>query len=214
MLPEFEINKEILVSHDFSVFSDIDGAEIYSYFRYMELNGYEKCRNIKGCTMAFNNNILENIGFPHPDNVISHDYYIALVSYFLGQRNYIDVPLILHRIHGMNTSGHISSKMNFLSKFIIGRNTKVRSRSDELMLMLWLGVDDRNLQIVKNLYERSTPSKHVDAFLAASEFILTPGYQNPLVRFRSIISNFLKGRYASCGSLYGIYRDIRGTRRQ
>jgi glycosyltransferase involved in cell wall biosynthesis len=56
-----------------------------------------------GCCMAFNRSIL-NVVMPFPKNIPMHDWYIGVLTSFIGKIGFLDDKLILYRRHGNNAS--------------------------------------------------------------------------------------------------------------
>ena len=109
---EFQNGKCLLVTHDFSVFSDDATRSVPSYFKQLERNGFSSAVSIKGCTMAFKRDFIEQLGWPSSEGNWSHDVWVALAATALEKRFYICEPLIQHRIHNDNVSG-----------WLLGRNS-------------------------------------------------------------------------------------------
>lgn len=60
--------------------------------------------NITGCTMMINKK-LRDISKPIPEEVIMHDWWIALVAVAFGKIGFVDYPTIQYRQHGANDTG-------------------------------------------------------------------------------------------------------------
>lgn len=59
-----------------------------------------------GCAMAMNRAcIVKSLEFSCIENILMHDWWVALVACMLGERSYIDVPLVSYRQHGSNVIG-------------------------------------------------------------------------------------------------------------
>lgn len=59
---------------------------------------------VTGCTMVINRALKEK-SMPFPENIIMHDYWLALVAAMTGGIGFVDKPTILYRQHGHNTVG-------------------------------------------------------------------------------------------------------------
>ncbi|WP_081729413.1 glycosyltransferase family 2 protein [Pseudomonas sp. QTF5] len=63
---------------------------------------------VVGCTIAANKKLLEESklsAFATPNNIMMHDWWLALVASSLGKITYLDKPTILYRQHGGNCLG-------------------------------------------------------------------------------------------------------------
>lgn len=66
-----------------------------------------------GCTMAFNDMLLQELKKDMPKDVPMHDIYILITAYCTGEINYVKEPLMYYRQHGNNTEGVQSKKINW-----------------------------------------------------------------------------------------------------
>lgn len=88
---------------------------------YFELNqsakGFSrnllKTNSYMGCCMAFKRNILNKI-LPFPKNIHIHDMWIGLVAELHYSIEFLDEPLLLHRIHTDNSSDTFIGSSNSL----------------------------------------------------------------------------------------------------
>jgi len=66
-----------------------------------------------GCTMLVNRKLLD-IALPMPDDVLMHDWWLALCAAVFGSIGFIDEPLLKYRQHGNNEVGakHLSDFLN------------------------------------------------------------------------------------------------------
>lgn len=88
--------------------------------RYTGLNRLLVQNCVTGCTMAMNRALI-NKSYPIPQNVLMHDWWIALVASCFGHIQHIEQPTLLYRQHAANTLGAkrydwIKTIKNFLSK--------------------------------------------------------------------------------------------------
>lgn len=81
-----------------------------------------------GCALAFRREAL-NIIFPFPKRMPLYDHWIGLICELIGGAAYIPMPLILHRIHGTNTSENTSFpmwyKIYYRLRFLVQIYTRV-----------------------------------------------------------------------------------------
>lgn len=115
-----EITMEALQAYDFVISDAITvDAELneISKSRFVDYgikkgfaNNLIKTRYI-GCCMAFSNKVLKSL-FPFPKNsdFCPHDLWVALIAEYYYKCNLINIPLILYRRHGNNSSCGGSSK--------------------------------------------------------------------------------------------------------
>lgn len=95
-----------------------------SFFAYRALNPEIKDirhllvqNNITGCTMAWNQQLNELVDLTY-DNIVMHDWWMALVASSFGTIDYIATPTIKYRQHGNNVVG--ATKVNTIS-FVLKR---------------------------------------------------------------------------------------------
>jgi len=71
---------------------------------------------VTGCTILVNRKLLD-IALPLPEEVLMHDWWLALCAAVFGHTGYINKPLVKYRQHGSNEVGakHISNFLNPLS---------------------------------------------------------------------------------------------------
>lgn len=76
-----------------------------------------------GCCMAFDRKMLKHI-MPIPKNIPMHDQWIGIICEIYGKVEFIDQPLIYHRMHGNNVTGtsttSFSQKMDW-RRYLITR---------------------------------------------------------------------------------------------
>lgn len=59
---------------------------------------------VTGCTILFNRNLKEKV-IPFPQDIVMHDWWLALASSFWGIIGYINQPTVLYRQHANNQVG-------------------------------------------------------------------------------------------------------------
>lgn len=64
-----------------------------------------------GCCMAFKKELVEHI-LPFPNMIVAHDQWIGIVAEARHEAEFIDLPLIKHRIHENN----VTRKQGFIKK--------------------------------------------------------------------------------------------------
>lgn len=75
--------------------------------------------NVTGCTMLWNKSLNEYIDYSKIDNILMHDWWIALIAAGVGKIKYVKTPTILYRQHGGNVVGaqNTGSFAYFKTKF-------------------------------------------------------------------------------------------------
>ena len=104
--------------HSDAVLTDINNHKIADSFtrfakKQVQINLTNKLlfyNAVTGCTVLFRRDLL-NIALPFPDNIIFHDWWLALCASKLGGIGYLDKPLIYYR-QNSNLSGG-AEIMNF-----------------------------------------------------------------------------------------------------
>ncbi len=83
-----------------------------------------------GCTMAFNQKILQK-SLPFPKDIAMHDWWIGLIAEIYGETYFINEKLIYYRRHGENASpagekSHYSLSRKILFRLIMIKNLILR----------------------------------------------------------------------------------------
>ena len=66
---------------------------------------------VTGCTMMMNKVLRDlSIRYTNVDNIIMHDWWVAIIAEQFGKTAYLDEPMILYRQHGNNSVGALDSK--------------------------------------------------------------------------------------------------------
>jgi len=79
-----------------------------------------------GCTMAFNQKILQK-SLPFPRDIAMHDWWIGLIAELYGETYFIDEKLILYRRHGNNSSPAGEKSLYTFSKKISFRFVMIKN---------------------------------------------------------------------------------------
>lgn len=102
---------------------------------FMKWRNYETCstkslatilgqNGVMGNTILMNRTLAE-LALPFPSHLHVHDYWLALVAELLGQRHYINKPLVRYRIHDKNVSNSANTvaigPMRRIQDFSVGR---------------------------------------------------------------------------------------------
>ncbi|MDD5159834.1 MAG: glycosyltransferase family 2 protein [Sulfuricurvum sp.] len=103
--------KSSLLIHSDATLIDAHGTIINnSYTRYSKKNlekniySYIIENNVTGCTTLFSRELL-TYALPFPENILVHDWWLALCAYKHGTITYLDQPLIRYRQHESNQIG-------------------------------------------------------------------------------------------------------------
>ena len=101
----------LMVHSDLKMIDEHDKRINNSYFKFRNytLSKNRDLAYILGACSVMGNTILINrelkkLILPFMDNVIVHDYYIALINELYGKRTTINSPLVQYRIHNQNSS--------------------------------------------------------------------------------------------------------------
>ena len=106
-----------ICKHDFTIINEYGEYKkegYYNRFYQSKRNWYYliKALPFRGCCIAFRRSVLD-AAFPFPQKCLQHDSWIGLVAKMINAKfEYIDKPLIYHRLHSMNASE--SKKQNSL----------------------------------------------------------------------------------------------------
>lgn len=77
------------------------GFNVYETFTKKNL--FIKIPSYYGCAMAFNRKVLD-YALPFPNHLMMHDFWIGILSEYLGTMYFIRTPLLRYRMHGGNTT--------------------------------------------------------------------------------------------------------------
>lgn len=112
-------NIPIMIHSDLKMINEKNQTIEKSYFKFRKytLTNNKNLSHILGPCGVMGNTILMNKSLkeyilPFPDDVIVHDYWIALINEIYGKRITINQPLVNYRIHGVNLSNSIHSLNN------------------------------------------------------------------------------------------------------
>ena len=130
-----EIMKKYLLSYDL-VLSDTDIIDSHGNIQkksFYQMNGSKKGllsnlikNSYLGCTMAFNQNILQR-SLPFPKDIPMHDWWIGLIGELYGKTHFIDKKLIYYRRHGNNASPAGEKSHYTLLKKILFRTIMIKN---------------------------------------------------------------------------------------
>lgn len=84
---------------------------------------------VTGCTMLMNRSLI-SLAVPFPQNILMHDWWIALIACSLGKIDYVQHPTLLYRQHRNNSLG--AKKYNlfiYIKRFL---SKKERSKREKL----------------------------------------------------------------------------------
>jgi glycosyltransferase involved in cell wall biosynthesis len=124
-------------SHDISVFSEVaTGPSLPSYFAYLRRTGFSPAVCIKGCATAVRSEFIRDWGWPDAGSDVAHDLWVALLATAFRQRQYIDQPLVEHRLHAGNASGWIASDADRVRSARWSAARRQRQSDQELLIEL------------------------------------------------------------------------------
>ncbi len=118
-IEEADNNTPIMIHSDLRMINDENKTIKKSYFNFRSytLTDTKNLSHILGPCGVMGNTILINRSLkkhilPFPDDLIVHDYWIALINEIYGIRVTIDQPLVNYRIHETNLSNSVHSLKN------------------------------------------------------------------------------------------------------
>lgn len=131
-----------------------------SFWKYQHLNPYkmstlrrllvQNC--VTGCTVMINRPLVK-LMLPFPENVIMHDWWIALVAVSEGVVSFVNRPTVQYRQHDSNDTGAKRWGINLILKAILhGRQPLLKSllsTRDQAAALLQVDLTDANICIIK-----------------------------------------------------------------
>ena len=134
-LPKGEVVLHPLLLHTELKLIDAGGTIIAdSYYTTVKRNPYRKelsrilVRNIViGCSMLINRNMRDLI-LPFPENIVMHDYYLAIVAELFGVRHFLPGSFIFYRQHEGNVVGVSLKKTGLFRKLNTFLHLNLNSR--------------------------------------------------------------------------------------
>jgi glycosyltransferase involved in cell wall biosynthesis len=88
-----------LLAQSFRQYQDITVPDDSDQFRYLTLRNF-----VTGSASLFRREVAEK-AFPFPDNVVPHDWWLAIHASLLGGIKYLERPLVCYRQHARNVVG-------------------------------------------------------------------------------------------------------------
>jgi glycosyltransferase involved in cell wall biosynthesis len=104
-LEKKSVNKPLAIFTDLIMIDEENDIIQNSFFQYFNI----KCNNylfldilfdniITGCTLLINKRMIEEL-LKMPDNILMHDYWVALICFSIGEVGVCNQPTILYRVH-------------------------------------------------------------------------------------------------------------------
>ena len=159
-------------------------------YRQDRLNNLLATNIVTGCTMLFNQALLELLG-KKPANAVMHDMWIALVAAAFGKIGFVNKATILYRQHGSNANGTKNVKS---LKYIIDDIRDISSISKSL---------DLHYQQAKeflNIYKNNLSEEQIKLLSGYSEFRQKNWLQRVVFLYRQDIKK--KGFARICGQIF------------
>ena len=169
LIEELELkypDKPILIHSDLSVVDESLVNIHGSFMRYQGIH-HEGANSldvlltqnfVTGCTVMINRQLLD-AALPTPEEVLMHDWWLALCAAVYGRIEYIDKPLVKYRQHDSNEVGAKSFKnylnpfkTNWMAHWIKGRDNLVLSMYQARILAERIKTcdpDNKNLQRIE-----------------------------------------------------------------
>jgi len=136
-------DKPLLVHSDLKVVDENLGVISDSFWKYQKLNPNLRNlsnlliqNNVTGCTVMINNK-LKSLSNTFAQNMIMHDWWIALVASAFGIIDYVDQALVLYRQHNKNDTG----AKRYSVGYFLGRAIKFRESIESNKKIICQGKD-------------------------------------------------------------------------
>jgi glycosyltransferase involved in cell wall biosynthesis len=226
LVAHFATSADLTVSHDFEVFFDDERAGIASYFQYLQQSGLRRAHNIKGCSLAFRQELIAKFGWPDPRSKVSHDVWVCLIAALIERRGYLSNALLRYRIHANNTSGLVRGGDNPVAWFLRRLPLPPFTSRDERDVMLGFLIPDllpdHQYQYVHEFLsstrcdlssrQREYALVGLERNRAIRQLITSESYRRPIARIGRALSLFLQMAYRNGGGAQGLAVDILGRR--
>ena len=182
-------------------------------WRGYKTNATKDLATILGQNGVMGNTILMNramaeVALPFPNDLHVHDYWIALVAELLGERLYVNKPLVRYRIHGKNVSNSADTVVFESRRWVQKLSIKYLSRRDFVLpfkedsrqnSLRFLLKDDRFTSLSAN--DRATISAFLtylnfqESRLSIAVTVLKNRFLRPGIRHRlKVIGSILTSR--------------------
>lgn len=147
-----------------------------SFWRYQHLNPHkmttlrrllvQNC--VTGCTVMINRSLVK-VMLPFPENVIMHDWWVALVAVSEGVVSFVSRPTVQYRQHDSNDTGAKRWGINLIFKAMLhGRKPLLQSllsTRDQAVALLQADLNDANICIIKryvSMYDSNWFSRRIE----------------------------------------------------
>jgi len=146
---------------------------------------------VTGCTMTLNRALI-HLSYPIPQNVLMHDWWIALIATSFGHIDYLSSPTLLYRQHQSNTLGAIQPNLwHTLKKVLSGQNVTCPTRKQAL---IFLKIFENQLDSTNKTMVQAFCHLQNVSFLKQRQLILQYRFFKHL-NSRNFINFFLPIRY-------------------
>lgn len=159
-------------------------------YRQDRLNNLLATNIVTGCTMLFNQALLELLG-KKPANAVMHDMWIALVAAAFGKIGFVNKATILYRQHDSNANGTKNVKS---LKYIIDDIRDISSISKSLDLHY------QQANEFLNIYKNNLSEEQIKLLSGYSEFRQKNWLQRVVFLYRQDIKK--KGFARICGQIF------------
>ena len=102
-----------------------------SFFEFQRLNSWQTSLRdlllqnvVTGCTVVMNRSLIRK-ALPFPDDVVMHDWWLALVASAFGHIHYVDSPTLSYRQHSYNQIG----AKGWSPKYLLNRLAQLSDRT-------------------------------------------------------------------------------------
>ena len=96
--------------------------------RYNSLNRLLCQNNVTGCTVMINRALIELVKNAPADNMLMHDWWLALAAAAFGHIGFVAEPLIKYRQHGNNQLGAVNNRSLKGIAHFIARSSEAKQR--------------------------------------------------------------------------------------
>ena len=179
----------VLVYTDYRVVDEelndmcVKEKHMHTYGHHTRFNRLLVQNYVTGCTMMLNRALWKGIETTYNEDIIMHDWWIALYAAAFGKIHHISKESMLYRQHGSNVYGAVSiDSLSYIDK------QRKMDKKENIMNKYYRQAKQFKNYFGDKLAENSNITKQLD------EFIDIPNYSKPVRCAKLIKGGYMKGK--------------------